>query len=174
MVDWGIQASDFILIESSEPVAFCFGFFHPRICLSTGFITLLSKTQLRAAVLHEDYHRQKFDPLRILLLEVFTKALFFLPVVQEYSRLYKIQLELAADRYAVERAGKAALAGALHRLINSVSNPNPSYGIIAGISANSARIAALLGDRSLKQAISLRSLLLSSLIIWLLCLGLML
>lgn len=171
--DWGIKPSDFVLIESREAVAFCFGFLRPRICLSTGFVALLSKSQLRAAISHEDYHRQNFDPLRILLLEALSKALFFLPIVQEYVKLYTIHLELAADRYAVERAGKAALAGALHRLLNQASSPKASYGIIAGISANSARIAALLGDRSPYHGISLRSLLISSLIIWLFCLALM-
>lgn len=171
----GFDATRVALVQAPQPIAFCFGFLRPRICLSTGLVELLSTPQLRAALLHEDYHRRRFDPLRILLVEAIGGALFFLPVVQEWRTLYKIKLELEADRYAVERAGKPALAGALHRLLNySVSPVSVSKGVTAGISANSARIAALLGDRSAPQHISAKSFVHSALILWVLCLLLML
>jgi Zn-dependent protease with chaperone function len=103
---FGLQPSQIILVQSPQPMAFCFGFLRPRICLSTGLLGLLSSSQLRAALLHEDYHCQHFDPLRILLLEALGTALFFLPIVQEWRSLYKIKLELAADAYAVQRGNQ--------------------------------------------------------------------
>jgi hypothetical protein len=134
---------------------------------------LLSVPQLQAALLHEDHHRRRFDPLRILIVEALSAALFFLPVVQEWRLLYKIQLELDADNYAADKAGKAALAGALHRLLSF--SPGSASGVVtAGLSANSARIAALLGERSTPQQISTRSLLSSAVILWVICLLLML
>lgn len=169
----GFNTSRVVLVQAPQPIAFCFGFLRPRICLSVGLVELLSTPQLRAALLHEDYHRRRFDPLRILLVEAVGGALFFLPVAQEWRALYKIKLELDADRYAVERAGKAALAGALHRLLTDSAAPMSARVAAAGISANSARIAALLGDRSTPQQISAKSFIRSALILWVLCLLLM-
>lgn len=175
ITEFGLDVSQVALIQSPQPITFCFGFLRPRICLSTGLIELLSVPQLRAALLHEDYHRQHFDPLRILMVEALGAALFFLPVVQEWRMLYKIKLELDADSNAVDRAGKAALAGALHRLLSFSPNSAAASGVVtAGLSANSARIAALLGERSTPQQISPRSFLSSALILWVLCLLLML
>ena len=174
ITEFGLDASRIVFIQSLQPMAFCFGFLRPRICLSASLVDLLTTSQFRAALLHEDYHRRHFDPLRILLVEAIGAALFFLPIVQEWRTLYKIKLELNADRYAVGKAGKVALAGALHRLLSysaaSVSLPNV---VTAGISANSARIAALLGERSAQQ-ISAKSFVRSAAILWALCLLLML
>jgi len=175
ITEFGLDTSQVIFIQSPQPTAFCFGFLRPRICLSTGLIDLLSMPQLWAVLLHEDYHRRRFDPLRILLVEAIGTALFFLPVVQEWRTLYKIKLELSADRYAVEKAGKAALAGALHRLVSysAASRSFPSV-VTAGISANSARIAALLGERSTPHQLSAKSFIGSIANLWALCLLLML
>lgn len=168
----GIDRAALVLVNTPQPFALCFGFLKPRICLSTGLVELLSPTQLRAALWHEDYHRQHYDPLRILLLEAIRTALFFLPVAQELCTLLKIKLELDADRYAVGKAGKAALAGALHRLLTTSAWPIQGV-VTAGLSANSARIAAILGERSTPQSISSRSILLSAVVLWTGCLLLM-
>jgi Zn-dependent protease with chaperone function len=171
-----IDISKIILIESSLPIAFCFGFVRPRICVSTGLLDALSTSQLRATLCHEDFHCQRFDPLRILLVEAISTALFFLPVVKEWRSLVKIRLELDADAYAVRKVGKPALAGALHRLLTHSSKPRPipQSTVTVGLSANTARIAALLGERETPQHISRRSFVVTSLIVWVLCLIFML
>lgn len=176
IVQRGIARSSLVLVQSTEPLAFCHGFLKPQICLSTGLVDLLSPSQLQAVLLHEDYHRQRFDPLRILVVRAISTALFFLPFVREWCRLFEVKLELDADRYAVHRTSKAALAGALHQLLNY--SPNTLFisevGIItAGMSANTARIAALLGDRAHLEQISLKSVISSTVILWTLCLLLM-
>lgn len=171
-----IDISKVVLVDSSVPIAFCFGFVCPRICLSTGILDLLSISQLRATLCHEDFHRQRFDPLRILLIEAISTALFFLPAVREWRSLVKITLELDADEYAALRAGKPALAGALHRLLTHSSKSQPILKGTAtiGLSANTARIAALLGERDVPQNISRRNFVVSILIVWVLCLIFML
>ncbi|MEP6987582.1 MAG: M56 family metallopeptidase, partial [Chloroflexota bacterium] len=151
----GIDISKVILVESSVPIAFCFGFFRPQICLSTGILDLLSTSQLRATLCHEDFHRRHFDPLRILLIESISTALFFLPAIREWRSLVKIKLELDADEYAALKVGKPALAGALHRLLTHPTKSRPVQGTVTvGLSANTARIAALLGERDVPQHIS--------------------
>lgn len=171
-----IDPENVILVHSSEPTAFCFGFLNPQICLSTGLVNVLSQKQLRAVLMHEDYHRQRFDPLRILFFNTICSTLFFLPFVHEWRRLFEIQLELNADRYAVERTGKGALAGALYQLINYSAHPpliNDTGIIAAGLSANHFRVAALLGNRSALDPIALRSIISTTLILWVLCFILM-
>jgi hypothetical protein len=173
----GINRSSLILMQSPEPLAFCYGFLKPRICLSTGLVELLSPSQLQAVLFHEDYHRQRFDPLRILLVRAVGTALFFLPFVREWCRLFEINLELDADRYAVRQTSRAALAGALYHLLNpSPTTPSVSgAGVItAGLSASTVRIAALLGERSKPGHISLRSVIHSTAVLWVICLLLML
>jgi hypothetical protein len=139
-------------------------------------VALLPSAQLQAVLLHEDYHRQRFDPLRILVVRTISAALFFLPFVREWRRLFEIKLELDADRYAVHQTSKAALAGALHRLLNYSPSPLSisEAGIItAGLSANTARIAALLGERAEPERISLKSVISSTAILWGICFILM-
>jgi hypothetical protein len=168
--------SHVVLIRLNAPIAFCFGFLKPRICLSTALVELLAPAQIKATLLHEEYHRQRLDPLRILLIETAGAMFFFLPAVREWGEIAKIKLELAADRYAILQAGKPALAGALHRLLSyparhaGVTLPGA---ITAGLSANAARIADLLGDHSFPRRVSPQSWLHSTAAILLLCLLLM-
>lgn len=171
-----IARSSVVLVQSAEPLAFCHGFLKPHICLSTGLVELLTPAQLQAVLLHEDYHRRRFDPLRILVVRAIGAALFFLPFVREWCRLFEVKLELEADHYAVHQTSKAALAGALHRLLNrspgalSISETGV---ITAGLSANTTRIAALLGERAEPERISLKSVISSTAILWGMCLLLM-
>ena len=174
VVEFGLDPQHIVLIQSPQPIALCFGFLRPRICLSTGLLELLSQTQIKAALLHEDYHRQRFDPLRLLVIEAITAALFFLPIVREWRVIFKIKLELDADHHAVQKTGKAALAGALHRILSYGSAPTSLSNIVAaGLNASAARIAALLGERSPVQQVSVKSILYSATVLWVLCLILM-
>ena len=98
---------------------------------------------------------------------------FFLPIVRDWCAIFKIKLELNADRYAAHKTSKAALAGALHQMLTytppSLSIPELAT---ARLSANTARIAALLGERSPIERISVKRFLVSTIIIWILCVAL--
>jgi hypothetical protein len=160
-----------IVIDVSEPFTFCFGFLRPRICLSAGLIGKLPANELKAALTHEAHHCQNFDPLRILVINVIASALFFLPVVAEWKANYELELELSADRFAIERAGKPSLAAAMRRFA-SFSSPRASLGssvIVSGFSSSAARVAALLGEGFIRRQISPRSWMMSSVSIVLIC-----
>ena len=175
IASFGLDVSHIVLIQSTQPLIFCYGFLQPRICLSTGLVDFLSTKQLQAAFQHEDYHRQQWDPLRILLVEMVSAMLFFLPVIRDWCAAFKIKLELDADSYAARKTSKAALAGALHQMLTYAASSDPIPELAtARLSANNARIAALLGDRSLIERISVKRFLVSTLIIWILCVVLML
>lgn len=170
IAEYGLDPNHIVLVQSSQPFALCFGFLRPRICLSSGLLALLSQRQVKAALQHEDYHRQRFDPLRLLLADAIAAALLFLPIVREWHVLFKIKLELDADNHAIQKTDKAALAGALHRILSYGSVPSPlSNSVTAGLNANAARIAALLGERSTTQQVSGKSILASMAVLWILC-----
>lgn len=55
------------VVRSEQPYAYCYGLLRPRICLSTGLVHLLDDEELEAVLLHERYHLQNYDPLKIVL-----------------------------------------------------------------------------------------------------------
>jgi Zn-dependent protease with chaperone function len=170
-----LDPSSITVILSPVPLAFCAGFLHPRIHVSSGLIEQLTLRQLQAVLLHEEYHRQRRDPLRLLLVEGAHSALFFLPAVNEWASIVKTGIEIEADRFAINQVGRPALAGALHSLLSYPSTPAAAApASIAGLSASSIRISSLLEDRRPWLRISTRGLVFSTLLIWALCIVLML
>lgn len=163
-------SSHVIILSNEKPFAFCYGLLHPRICLSTGMADALTDGQLKAVLLHEDHHRQHLDPIRTLLIDVLRSVLFFLPVITESCDLILASLELKADRYAAQVAGRASLAGALYQILSHpLSSHLPETVAIRGFSANDARIAQLLGEAQPRLRLSARSLIISSLVLFLIC-----
>jgi Zn-dependent protease with chaperone function len=108
-----IAESPVTVFEDPRPQAFCAGYLHPRIYLSSGALRRLSGVQLEAVVAHERYHVRRRDPLRILLARVLGDCLFFIPVLRRLVERYGALSELAADEEAVRRAGASTLASAL-------------------------------------------------------------
>ena len=170
-----VDASNITVILSGESLAFCAGFLHPRIHVSSGLIERLSLRQLEAVLLHEEYHRQRRDPLRLLLVDGARSALFFLPAVREWASIVKARIEIEADGFAINQVGRPALAGALHSLLSSsptVASAVPAS--IAGLSANALRVASLLEGRRPSLRISTSNLVFSILFVWALCIVVML
>ena len=167
--DLGLSSHVMILFNE-KPFAFCYGLLRPRICFSTSMADALTDGQLKAVLSHEDHHRRRFDPLRTLLLEVIRSLLFFLPVVTELSDLILTSFELKADRYAAQVAGRASLAGALYQILSHPLNSHlPETLAIRGFSTNDARVAQLLGESQSTFRLSTRSLMVSSLLLFLVC-----
>lgn len=161
-----------VVIRAVDPFALCCGFLHPRICLSSGLIEALSPDQIRAVVYHEEHHRRRWDPLRILMLEGVRVMFFFVPVIREWCADYRTRLELDADQYAMDRVGRSPLAGALHRLMmwDSASARVETGAITVGLSSSAARIAQLLGEEPAQKHHSRDSLLRSTPGLLLICL----
>ena len=64
--EFGLNPSRLVLLNVTQPLTVLFWILRPRICLSTGLIEILTQSQLHAALFHEEYHRKRFDPLRLL------------------------------------------------------------------------------------------------------------
>jgi len=128
------------VVESPSPLAFCAGYLHPRVFLSTASLRLLRDDELRAVVAHEVYHARRFDPLRLFFARVLADAFFFLPVLRRMSERYTLLCELAADRAAMETgSGRSSVASALLRFGDEGTGE-----FAVGISAE--RVDSLLGD----------------------------
>lgn len=90
-----------LVCQNDDPLAFCFGFSHPKIYLSTGLIKILTKTEIEAVLRHEKYHLNHKDAL-VGFFATITQSLFpFFPIITDIFRYVRIQNEIAADKSAV-------------------------------------------------------------------------
>ena len=127
------------VVDVAAPLAFCAGWLHPRIYVSTGTLSRLSESELRAVLAHEHHHRARRDPLRLAVGRVLSQALFFLPVLRPLHERYGDVAELTADAAALEATGRAGpLASAM---LSIAATP---AGEVVGISPE--RVDALLGQ----------------------------
>lgn len=77
--------------------AFTAGILFPKIYVSTGMAARLSEDELKSVMLHEKYHIENRDVLKIFLVEYLADCLFFLPVFRQVSKLYGEYLEKVID-----------------------------------------------------------------------------
>lgn len=101
------------VLPSTRPVAFCYGLVRPRVVISARLLELLGGEEREAALWHELAHARARDPLRSLCARLASAALVWLPAVRDLLERYLLVRELAADRLAVEKTNRGALAGAL-------------------------------------------------------------
>lgn len=160
------------VILSKEPLAFCYGLVRPQICLSTGLIDFLTDAELRAVLCHEYHHQRTYAPLRLFAADSLAATFFFLPIFADLRNFLAVSVERAADKYAVELAGRSTLARALYRLLNHplLSSGMPQSTAV-GLSVTSVRIAELLGERTPHHPFSVFSFVFSiALVLGLTCL----
>jgi hypothetical protein len=96
--------------------AFCAGLFHPAVYVSEGTLRAAGDAELRAVLAHEEHHRARRDPLRLLLARMVSDALRPLPPFASLARREAALADLAADAATVDRLGdRMPLASALAR-----------------------------------------------------------
>ena len=144
------------IVHDRRPFSFCYWFLRPRICLSTGLVGRLDGEELRAVLLHERYHLQHRDPLRLVIARYFAAGLYVVPVVEELVAYYTVQKEIAADQDAVRTVGGVrALAAALYKVLPDADEF--SLGLLApvgSLSVTEARIDQLVDGRAVPLALS--------------------
>lgn len=100
------EGNRFSTIESSLPQAFTTGLFQPRCYVTTGLREGVSANEYTIIQLHEQAHRQRFDPLKKLLFAFFGS--FFPRVIAErLNAAMELAMEQCADE-AVLNTGKEA------------------------------------------------------------------
>lgn len=118
------------VIESSRQVAFCFGLFNPKIYVSTGLLTSVSKKELEAILLHENYHMKHYHSLILTSLSLFETISTFFPFIRDIINEFKLRFEIQADQSAIQIMGNSKyLLTALEKLIRE-----PSFSRVALVS----------------------------------------
>lgn len=151
------------IVRDVRPFSFCYWFRRPRICLSTGLIKRLDDAELRAVLLHERYHLQQRDPLRLVVARYFAAGLYVVPVVEELVEYYTVQKEVAADQAAVRAMGSVrALASALFKVLPDADDVDLGLLVPVGsLSVTEARIERLVDGQPVPLALSRVSVALS-------------
>ncbi len=112
-----------IEINKQEPLVFCFGFWQPKICLSSGLVDNLSQEELEAIILHEAMHVKMGEPLKTMIVKILTHAFFFIPGFSALAKRYFTFAELSADENATYGfTKKESLARALYKMIKLKEN----------------------------------------------------
>jgi hypothetical protein len=94
--------------------AFCAGLLRPAVYVSEGTLRAAGGAELHAILAHEEHHRARRDPLRLLLARVVSDAIGPLPPFAALADRQAAVADLAADAAAVDALGDpTALATAL-------------------------------------------------------------
>jgi hypothetical protein len=132
--------------------AFCAGLLTPAVYVSEATLGT-GEAELRAILAHEEHHRVRRDPLRLLLAHTVADALKPLPPFASLAEREAALADLAADAATVEALGdRAPLASALVRFDDSVGVAPERIDRLVGAARPAAIPPALLVAASLAAA----------------------
>lgn len=113
-----------VLVDHSEPVAYCVAGRHPTVILSTGAVAALDLSQLQAVLAHERAHLAARHHGLLALARVGRLVLPFLPLMRDADAQVARLVEMHADDAAARTSDPRSLATALVVLATSAS-PSP-------------------------------------------------
>jgi len=119
-----------------------FGFFRPVILIPDSMISGLPTETIRAVLIHELAHLQRWDPLVRTIQEVFEAALFFNPFMWTLSHRIALEREACCDALAANQLEAASYAQVLVD-IGRRSGAPPA----AAVAASGDRSPHSLGER---------------------------
>ncbi|HHT9111085.1 MAG TPA: M56 family metallopeptidase [Candidatus Brocadiaceae bacterium] len=109
-----------LLNNSKQRYAFTQGLWKPKVYVSSGICSYLTKEELLAVILHEMHHQESKDPLKLFFIHIFSAFNFFLPVNQYLLNKFSSASEKAADDSAVNFSGESLdLASAIVKISRS-------------------------------------------------------
>lgn len=138
-----------VCVQDRGIYAFCLGLWHSRICISTGMVWRLSRSELEAVLLHESCHMQNRDSLRLMVSRVVASGLVWVPIADDLRQRYHLSREFAADRKALTRVPVEVLASALLQvLVGSGTVPRYEFATVGALDVVRERIARLGGNKA--------------------------
>jgi len=134
-----------ILVKSDKQFAFCLGVRNPKIYFSTSLFYKLSMKELEAVLRHEQYHLENHDSLTLIVASVAHSLLPFFPLVSDLINKYRVDREIQADKFAVNKIGDSyPLVSALKKLLAFPTNTTVAVAAIADQDTLEPRIYTLL------------------------------
>ncbi len=120
-----VQGHLVVVVPGRDPCAFCAGMLRPAVYLSEGTLAVEPRA-LRAILAHEEHHRRRRDPLRLVLARTVADAFRPLPPFARLAERQAAVADLLADEAAVAAVGEARpLAAALARFDESGAGVAP-------------------------------------------------
>jgi Zn-dependent protease with chaperone function len=132
---------DAVLVEHSEPVAYCVAGRHPTVILSTGALNALDPAQLEAVLAHERAHLAGRHHRLLALARIGRLVLPFLPLMRDADTQVARLVEMHADDAAAQASDPRSLATALVVLATGAS---PAPALAAAATDSVQRIHRLL------------------------------
>jgi Zn-dependent protease with chaperone function len=130
-----------VLVEHSEPVAYCVAGRHPTVILSTGAVQALEPGQLSAVLAHERAHLACRHHRLLALARIGRLVLPFLPLMRAADAQVARLVEMHADDSAARASDPRSLATALVVLATGTS---PAPALAASATDSVQRIHRLL------------------------------
>lgn len=150
-----------VIIRNSQPIALCYGLFRPKIYISTGMLTITSPSELEVILKHEKHHLNHRDNLTIFFAHVIKNIFPFLPILSDLVSNFRIEREIAADRYAAEGSNHEFVASVLKKLLRE---PQPAFAYFPSFGEEStiqARIESLFFKKQFMSHYSTKNIVLS-------------
>jgi Zn-dependent protease with chaperone function len=114
-----------MLVEHSQPVAYCVAGRHPTVILSTGALQALQPAQLSAVLAHERAHLSGGHHRLLALARIGRLVLPFLPLMRDADKQVERLIEMHADDSAARASDPRSLATALV-VLATATNPSPA------------------------------------------------
>jgi hypothetical protein len=131
-----------VLVEHSQPAAYCVAGRHPTVILTTGAVQALDPGQLDAVLAHERAHLTGRHHQLLAVARIGRQVLPFLPLMRDAEEQVARLVELHADDAATRARDPRLLATALVLLATAGS---PASALAAGATDSVQRIHRLLG-----------------------------
>lgn len=136
------------IVKDKRCLSFCYGFFKPRIILSSQLLKILTEEELKAVLIHEDYHLKNYDPLKIMLGQVASSMFWFLPVIKDFHNHFIVLKEYSADQLVIKVQGSAKnLKLALAKVVDYSMVPASSVVPFTSVNGLETRILHLINTR---------------------------
>jgi Zn-dependent protease with chaperone function len=131
-----------VLVEHSQPAAYCVAGRYPTVILTTGAVQALDPSQLDAVLAHERAHLSAHHHWLLALARIGRQVLPFLPLMRDAEEQVARLVELHADDAATRTRDPRSLAAALV-VLAAAASPGPALG--AGTTDSVQRIHRILG-----------------------------
>lgn len=105
------------IIQRDAPLALCFGFFRPKIYLSTKLLEIMSKKEQETILRHEKHHMEQKDNLTMLFAQIVQNIFPFIPSIQDLVRNFRIDREMEADLAATSKTQRVYMVSTLKKLL---------------------------------------------------------
>jgi Zn-dependent protease with chaperone function len=112
-----------VLVEHSQPAAYCVAGRHPTVILTTGALRALAPGQLEAVLAHERAHLAWRHHRLLAVARISRRALPFLPLMRDAEAQVERLVEMHADDSATQGRDPGSLATALVVLATAASVP---------------------------------------------------